>query len=76
MFNFIKNVFIVLLSFKSSLATKCVSLNDDLYMVTPALIDSNPVELKHYPLMIKLDKCNGRCNVLSPKIYVPKKTKI
>ena len=54
MFNFIENVFIVLLSFKSSLATNCVSLNDDLYMVTPALIDSNPVDLKHYPLMIKI----------------------
>ena len=25
--------------------------------------------------MISLDKCNGRCNVLSPKIYVLKKTK-
>ena len=25
--------------------------------------------------MISLDKCTGSCNVLSPKIYVPKETK-
>ena len=25
--------------------------------------------------MISLDKCNGSCNVLSPKIRIPKKTK-
>ena len=25
--------------------------------------------------MINLDKCNGICNVLSPKIYVSKETK-
>ena len=36
------------------------------------LIDFRPGELKYYPLMISLDK---NCNVLSPKICVPKKTK-
>ena len=35
----------------------------------------NPVELKYYPFMISLDKCSGSCNVLSPKICVPKETK-
>ena len=35
----------------------------------------NPVELEYYPFMISLDKCTGSCNVLSPKIYVPKETK-
>ena len=44
-------------------------------MVRPTLFDSNPVEFKYYPFMISLDKCNGSCNVLSPKICVPKKTK-
>ena len=29
-------------------------------------------ELKCYPFMISLDKCTGSCNVLSPKIVVPK----
>ena len=44
-------------------------------MVRPTLIDLNTVELKYYSFMIALDKCNGNCNVLSPKICVPKKTK-
>ena len=44
-------------------------------MVRPNLIDLNPVELKYYPFMISLNKCTGSCNVLSPKICVPKETK-
>ena len=44
-------------------------------MVRPTLIDLNPVELKYYPFMISLDKCTGSCNVLSPKICIPKETK-
>ena len=35
----------------------------------------NPVKLKYYPFMISLNKCTGSCNVLSPKICVPKETK-
>ena len=69
-------MFIVLLSFSSSLATKYVSLIDEPCMVRPALIDLNPFELKHYPFMISLDKCNGSCNVLSPKMCVTKENKI
>ena len=41
-------------------------------MVRPTLIDLNPLELKYYPFMIILDKCSVSCNVLSPKICVPK----
>ena len=56
MFSLIKQVFIVLLSFSSSLAhvakvsdqTKCLSLNDELYMARPTLINLNPIELKYY----------------------------
>ena len=44
-------------------------------MVRPTLADMNPVELKYYPFMISLNKCTGSCNVLSPKIFVPKETK-
>ena len=44
-------------------------------MFRPALIDLNHVELKYYPLMISLDKCNGSCNVLYPKICVPEERK-
>ena len=76
-------MFIVLLSFSSSLArvakasdrTKCLSLNEDLSMVRPTLIDLNPVEVEYCPSMISLDKCNGSYNVLFPKICVQKKTK-
>ena len=60
-------MFIVLLSFSESLATKYVSLNDEPCMIRPTFIDLNLVELKYYPFMISLDKCNGSCNVLSSK---------
>ena len=81
MFSLIKQDFIVLLSFSSSLGrvaivrTKCLSLNDEPCMVRPTLIDLNPVELKYDSLIISLDKCNGSCNVLSPKICALKETK-
>ena len=44
-------------------------------MVRHTLIDLNPVELKYYPFIIGLGKCNGSCNILSPKICVIKKQK-
>ena len=78
LFSFNKQVFIVLLSFGSSLAcdkTKCMFLNDEPCMVRPSLIDLNPVELKYYPFIISLDKCSGSCNVLSPKICFSSGTK-
>ena len=78
MFSLIKQVFIVSLSFSKSLArdrTKCLFLNDEPCIVRPTLIDVNPVEVKYYPFMISLDKCSGTCNVLLPKICVPKETK-
>ena len=68
MINFTKLVFIVLLSFNISLATKCLSLKDEPCMVRPTLIDLNPAELKYYPFTISLDKCSGSCNALSPKM--------
>ena len=55
--------------------TKCLFLNDEPYMVRPSITDINPVELKYYPFIISLNKCNGSCNVLSPKICVPKEPK-
>ena len=44
-------------------------------MVRSTLIDMNSNELKYYPFMISLNKCAETCNVLSPKICVPKETK-
>ena len=71
-------MFFVLLSFCESLSchrTKCLFLIDKPCTVTATLIDLNPVELKYYLIVISLDKCSGSCNVLSPKICVPKETK-
>ena len=63
---------IVLLSFSESVPSNCLSLNNEPYMVISTLIDFNSVELKYYQFMISLDKCNGSCNVFSPKICVTK----
>ena len=64
-------MFIILLRFREPLVTKCLSLNNETCIVRPTLIDLNPVELKYYRFMISLNKYNGSCNVLSPKICVP-----
>ena len=71
---------IVLLIFSSSSArvadqTKYLSFDDEPCMIRPTLIDLNPIELTYYPFMISLVKCNGRGNVLLPKIYVKKQRK-
>ena len=58
------SLFIVLSSFSISLATKCLFLNGEPCMVIPTLINLNTAELKYYPFMINLDKCNASCNVL------------
>ena len=65
---------IISLSFSSSLAIKCVSLNDEPCMIRPTFIDTNPVELKYYVFMIILDKFSEINSILLPKIYVTKKT--
>ena len=78
MFSLIKQVFIVLLSFSSSLTTKCLSLNDEPCMLRPTVFNLNPVKLKYYPLMVSLDKYSGSCKSgshLSTKICVLSKTK-
>ena len=78
MFRLIKQVFIALLNFSRSLATKCVSLINEPCMTRPTLIDLYPAELNYYPVMISLDTRNEICNAiddLSTKICVPSKTK-
>ena len=67
MFSLIKLVIIVLLGFSSSLATKCVSSNDEPSMIRSNLIDLNPVEHKYCPFMISSDKYARSCYVSSPK---------
>ena len=86
MFSLIKQVFIVLLSFSSSLArvakvsnqTKCLSLNGEPCIVRPTLVDLNPVELKYCSFKVSLDKYSRSCNSgndSSRKIYVLSKKK-
>ena len=76
MFSLIKQVFILLLSFSSFLVrdrTKFVSLNHELYIIRPTLINLNPVDLKYYPFMISLDECSGIFNIFSQKYVFQKK---
>ena len=75
MFSLVKQVPIVLWCFSSSFATKFRFVNDEPCMVRPTLFDLYPVELKHYPSMISLEKCNGSFSVLLLKTCVPKETK-
>ena len=74
MFGFIKKLFIGLLRF---MPTKCMPLNNEQCKTRPFLINLNPLEVKYYPFLITLDKCNGNCNTLnniSDKICVPNGT--
>ena len=73
MFSLIKHGLILFLSFSSSLATKCLPLNNEQHMVRPTHIALDPVELKYYPFMISLDKFTLFC-LISIK-YVFQKTK-
>ena len=43
MLRLIKQVFNVLLTFSWSLTIKCMSLNNETYMIRPTFIDLNPV---------------------------------
>ena len=83
MLRFIKEVFITLLTFSGSLAgmvnvsnfKRCTSLNNQPCMARPTLIDLNldkyNQELRYYPFIVSLDRCNGSCNTLmfDPMFY-------
>ena len=58
MFGLVKQVFIAVLSFSGSLATKCMPLNNEQYMIRPTLIDLNPVEFEYYQLVISFNITN------------------
>ena len=50
-----------------------MSLNNEQCKTRPAIINSNSTELKYYPFVSTLDKCNGSCNALrdlTDRIYV------
>ena len=72
------SLFIVLLSFSNSIATKCLFLNDEPCMFRSTFINMNLNELKYYPFIISLKKFTGSCNVCKvviSKICIPKETK-
>ena len=56
MFGLIKQV---LLSFSTSLAIKCVPLNNKTCMIRLDLSNLNSFELNYYPFAISLGKCGG-----------------
>ena len=76
MFGLIRKIFIILLTtiVTASYHTKCVSLSNQKCMTKPTLINLHPneysQEVRHYPFVVKLDRCVGSCN----KVCVPNKT--
>ena len=78
MFSHIKQVFLGLLSFSRSLATKYLSLNNEACIIRSVFTDLNLDDLNYYQFMVSLDKYTESCNVangLSTKICAPRKTK-
>ena len=69
------SLFIILLNFSESLATKYLFLNVESGMVRPIFIDMNPVGLKYYPFRISLNKCIANCNVFIGKNMCSKRNK-
>ena len=68
MFTSIEQVFIALLSFTSTLATKFISSNNEAYMNQLTLVKLNPDEynqdLYHHQFIFSINRCNGNCNNL------------
>ena len=76
----IKQIFFVLVSvllaFRGSLSTKCISMNNHPCMVRPTLIDLNPDEIYCHLFIISMSRCYGNCNTVKDpfgRIYVSKK---
>ena len=62
--------------------TTCTSLNNQLCITRPTLIDLNSDEynqgLRYYSFIINLNRCNGSCNTLdkpSSRMCIANKTK-
>ena len=65
MFCLIKQMIIALLSFSRFSTTKFMSLNNELCIARPTLIDLNPAELNYYLFMDSLDRCHGSSNTVN-----------
>ena len=67
MFGFIKNVFVVAMTFIDFILSnvnslECVSMNNQECKRRPEIINFNTNEPLFYPNSIKISKCNGSCN--------------
>ena len=84
MFEFIKKMFVVTMSFFScnalnaiplnSIPLKCVSMNNQECRIRPEIININSNEPTFYPYSIKVNKCSGSCNNINDsyaKLCVP-----
>ena len=68
-----------------SLATKCISLDNEPCLLRPIVIDLNCDKLRYYSFFFSLGRCEIKCNNfnnlsvtnfnLSERTYVPNKTK-
>ena len=65
MFRFIKKVFIVAMSFFSSNALECISINNQECKIRTKIIDINNSEPTSYPFIIRINKCSGSCNSIN-----------
>ena len=81
MFGFIKQVFIIVLSFSESLASIVISLDNQQRMNQPILINLHSNEhsqgLRYYQFAVSVDRSMGSCNVLndlSNKVCIANKT--
>ena len=74
MFEFIKKVFVVGLSFFSCNTLKFVLMNNQDCIVRPEIIIINSNKLSFYLCSVKIDKCSGSCNNINDlyaKLCVP-----
>ena len=62
MFRFIKQVFVVAMSFFSCNALRCVSMNNQECKVRPQIVNINGNEPSLYSYGVKISKCSGNCN--------------
>ena len=63
MFEFIKKVFIVAMSFFSCNALECVSMNNQECKIRIKIIDINNNKPTYYCYIIKVNKCSGSFNI-------------
>ena len=79
MFRFVKQVFVVAMTFlnfnpSNVNSLECVSMNNQKCKTRTKIININNNELVFYPFSIKVNKCNGSCNNINnpyAKLCVP-----